>query len=124
VLCTLLIGIGIGLSYSPLGNLIVGAVPAEQTGAATGMNTVARTVGGAIGAQLSATFIADNMHGLYPTVTGFNETFAMATGFLIVCTLCALLIPHGRATARVVGETEPAVVAEPEPAPALALADG
>ncbi len=121
VFCALLVGIGIGLAYAPLGNLIVGAVPPQQTGAATGMNTVARTIGGAIGAQLSATFIADNVHGIYPTVTGFNDTFAMATGFMIVCTLCSLLIPHGRATVRVLRETEPeAAAAEP----VLALAEG
>ena len=30
----------------------------------------------------------------------FTDTFAMATGFLIVCTLGAVLIPHGRATRR------------------------
>ena len=46
------------------------------------MNTVMRTLGGALGGQLSATFIAANTaHGL-PTVTGFTETFLMATGFL------------------------------------------
>ena len=34
-----------------------------------------------------------------PTVTGFNLTFAMATGFLIVCMLAAFLVPGPRATA-------------------------
>jgi MFS family permease len=91
-----LIGIGIGLAYAALGNLIITAVPAHQTGAATGMNTVMRTIGGAIGAQLSATFIAGHTAGGYPTVTGFTDTYAMATGFLVICTLGSLLIPHGR----------------------------
>ncbi len=44
-----LLGIGIGLAFSALGNLIVQAVPPEQTGVATGMNTVMRTLGGALG---------------------------------------------------------------------------
>jgi MFS family permease len=111
-----LIGVGIGLAYSALGNLSVTAVPAHQTGAATGMNTVMRTIGGAIGAQLSATFIADNMVGGYPTVTGFTETYAMATAFMIVCTIGAVLIPHGRLPRRAPTETS----AEP----VLALVDG
>ena len=91
-----LLGIGIGLAFAALGNLIVQAVPPSQTGVATGMNTVMRTLGGALGGQLSATFIVDHQaHGL-PTVTGFNETFVMAAGFLIVCVLAGLLIPARR----------------------------
>jgi EmrB/QacA subfamily drug resistance transporter len=93
-----LLGGGIGLAYAALGNLIVQAVPPSQTGVATGMNTVMRTLGGALGGQLSATFIVDHQAKGLPTVTGFTETFAMATGFLIVCLLAGLLIP-GRRTA-------------------------
>jgi EmrB/QacA subfamily drug resistance transporter len=93
------LGIGIGLAFAALGNLIVQAVPPSQTGVATGMNTVMRTLGGALGGQLSATFIVDHQaHGL-PTVTGFVQTFVMATGFLVVCVLAGLLIPEGRPAA-------------------------
>ena len=78
---------------------MVQAVPRDQTGVASRMNTVMRTLGGALGGQLAATFIASNVsHGL-PTVTGFNLTFAMATGFLIVCMLTAFLVPGPQATA-------------------------
>ena len=88
-----LIGVGIGLAFAALGNLIVGAVPPQQTGVASGMNTVMRLLGGAIGGQLSATFIAGHVaHGL-PTVTGFTETFAVSAGFLAVCTAASLLVP-------------------------------
>jgi EmrB/QacA subfamily drug resistance transporter len=88
-----LLGIGMGLAFAALGNLIVQAVPAHQTGVASGMNTVMRTLGGALGGQLSATFIAHNVaHGL-PTVTGFTDTFVMATGFLVACLLAGLLVP-------------------------------
>jgi MFS family permease len=88
-----LLGIGIGLAFAALGNLIVEAVSPEQTGAATGMNTVMRTLGGALGGQLSATFIADHMLRGLPTVTGFEETFAMATGFLLVGVAASALVP-------------------------------
>ncbi|HEY1509222.1 MAG TPA: MFS transporter [Solirubrobacteraceae bacterium] len=88
-----LLGVGIGLAFAALGNLIVQAVPATQTGVATGMNTVMRTLGGALGGQLSATFIANNMLHGEPTVVGFDLTFAMATGFLVVCVFAGLLVP-------------------------------
>jgi EmrB/QacA subfamily drug resistance transporter len=92
-----LIGIGIGLAFAALGNLIVGAVPPHQTGIASGMNTVMRLLGGALGGQLSATFIAGHLaHGL-PAVTGFSETFAVSAAFLAVCTAASLLVPRHQA---------------------------
>jgi MFS family permease len=94
----LLMGIGIGLAFAALGNLIVQAVPAEQTGVATGMNTVMRTLGGALGGQIAATFIANNVANGLPNVTGFVESFIMEAGFLAVAVLAGLLVP-GRAVA-------------------------
>jgi hypothetical protein len=72
------------------------------------MNTVMRTLGGALGGQLSATFITENTADGLPTVTGFTETFLMATGFLVLCFVAGLLVP------KVSGAGEP-----PEPGPAL-----
>ncbi len=69
-----LLGIGIGLAFAALGNLIVGAVEPHQTGVASGMNTVMRTLGGALGGQIAATFIADHMIAGLPTVTGFTQS--------------------------------------------------
>ncbi|HKA95820.1 MAG TPA: hypothetical protein VKD66_06100 [Streptosporangiaceae bacterium] len=46
LLCSTLLGVGIGLAFAALGNLIVQAVPAHQAGVASGMNTVLRTLGG------------------------------------------------------------------------------
>jgi EmrB/QacA subfamily drug resistance transporter len=93
LITTTLLGVGIGLAFAALGNLIVQAVPPDQTGVASGMNTVMRTLGGALGGQLSATFIANHTaHGL-PTVTGFTETYVMATLFLVVCALAGTLVP-------------------------------
>jgi hypothetical protein len=61
------------------------------------MNTVMRTLGGALGGQISATFIADHTLHHLPTVTGFTESYWMATGFLVVAALSGLLIPVTRA---------------------------
>jgi hypothetical protein len=55
-----------------------------------------RTLGGALGGQISATFIAAHTAHGHPAVTGFTETFLMATGFLLVCLLAGLLVPKAR----------------------------
>jgi MFS family permease len=102
-----LLGIGVGLAFAALGNLVVQAVAIHQTGAAGGMNTVMRTIGGAIGGQVAATLISGHTGpGGLPAVTGFTDTFVMATGFLVVCTLAGLLIPSHR-TRSALDELEP-----------------
>jgi MFS family permease len=104
-----LMGVGIGLAFAALGNLIVQAVSAHETGVAGGMNTVMRTVGGALGGQLAATFITTHTTAAgVPTVTGFTISFLMSTGFLIVCTFAALLVPGRRARRTGPAELEPA----------------
>jgi len=101
-----LMGIGIGLAFAALGNLIVQAVDAHQTGAAGGMNTVMRTIGGAIGGQISATLIAGHVaHDGLPAVTGFTYTFILAACFLAVSATAGLLVPT--AVARTAIDAEP-----------------
>jgi MFS family permease len=115
LLSSLLLGIGIGLAFSALGNLIVQAVPPDQTGVASGMNTVMRTLGGALGGQLAATFIASNTLNGLPTVVGFTDTYWMATGFLVVCTFSAMLVPtlsHAQVPVPAAEPVESAVVSE------------
>jgi len=110
-----LLGVGIGLAFAALGNLIIQSVSSTQTGVATGMNTVMRTLGGALGGQLSATFIAAHSAKGHPAVTGFTESFVMATGFLVVCFVAGLLVPK-RATATTpgIGEHDETVVTAAE----------
>ena len=96
LITAVLLGTGVGLAFAALGNLIVQAVPSHQTGVASGMNTVMRTLGGALGGQLSATFIADNTAHGFPSVTGFVDTYVMATVFLTICTVASLLVPGGQ----------------------------
>ncbi len=94
-----LLGFGIGLAFSALGNLIVEAVPARQTGVASGMNTVMRTLGGAVGAQIAATLIADHVRHGIPLVGGFTLAFAFCAGSLVVSVIATLAIP-GRTPAQ------------------------
>ncbi|HYK26597.1 MAG TPA: MFS transporter [Streptosporangiaceae bacterium] len=93
LICSTLLGVGIGLAFAALGNLIVQAVPPAQTGVASGMNTVVRTLGGAVGGQVAATFVVDGtVHGL-PSLSGFTKTFALSAVLLFVCVVAGLLVP-------------------------------
>jgi len=110
LLTSTLLGVGIGLAFAALGNLIVQAVPPEQTGVASGMNTVLRTLGGALGGQIAATFVAANTIDGLPALTGFTRTFAMSALFLACCAVAGLLIPARRLA---VTTLEPAATTEP-----------
>ena len=55
-----LLGVGLGLAFSAMSNLIVQAVPAEQTGVASGMNANIRTIGGAIGAAVMSSIVTSS----------------------------------------------------------------
>jgi EmrB/QacA subfamily drug resistance transporter len=90
-----LLGIGIGLSFSAMANLIVENVPRGQTGVATGMNAVTRTLGGAFGGQLAATLLASNLAaGGVPTDRGFALSFLMCLIALAAAFGFALLVPR------------------------------
>jgi len=111
LLSSALLGIGIGLAFAALGNIVVQAVDDHQTGVASGMNTVMRTVGGALGGQLTATFLADHVRDGFPTVTGFTDSFVLSTCFLVVCAAAALLVP-GRHSSQYVDHFEEAAAAD------------
>jgi len=51
-------GAGFGLAFAATAVLLVEAVPREQTGSAGGASLVMRTIGGAVGTQLTATILA------------------------------------------------------------------
>ncbi|MEA2425400.1 MAG: hypothetical protein QOH13_1810 [Thermoleophilaceae bacterium] len=103
-----LLGIGIGLSYAAMANLIVEAVPSTQTGIATGMNTVTRTLGGAVGGQIAGSVIASSVTASgVATEHGFTIAFVIAAVAGALGVVCALAVP--RAPAR---ELSPALAHE------------
>jgi EmrB/QacA subfamily drug resistance transporter len=96
-----LLGIGIGLAFAAMANLIVQAVPPDQTGVATGMNTIMRSIGGALGAQIAATILAGNLaaaSGL-PTEHAFTLAFGVSAIALVAAVAAGLVIP-GRSQER------------------------
>jgi EmrB/QacA subfamily drug resistance transporter len=99
-----LMGIGIGLAFASLANLIVAAVPPQQTGVATGINTMVRTVGGAIGSTIGAAVLTSTVVGGVPTSAGFTDAFLLAAGAGVLSLLASLLVP--RPGVRVAAEPE------------------
>jgi MFS family permease len=88
-----LLGLGIGLSFASMANLIVEAVPQSQTGEATGINTIMRTVGGAFGAQIAAAIVTHSAGTRFAAESGFTAAFVMGTVALGLALLAATVIP-------------------------------
>ena len=107
------LGLGIGLSFASMANLIVDAVPQSQTGEATGMNTIMRTVGGAFGAQIAAAIITNHVEPgtTFPTESGFTTAFVLGAISVAVAFAAATLIPRqdsgGLPDERLVGSRRP-----------------
>jgi EmrB/QacA subfamily drug resistance transporter len=95
-----LLGCGVGFSFASMANLIVEAVRPDQTGVATGMNAVMRTIGGAIGGQVAASLLAATLlaDGL-PGENGYTLSFAVMALALLAAVGAALAVP-GRSAYR------------------------
>ncbi len=110
-----LLGIGIALGFASMANLIIEAVPAEQTGVATGMNTNIRNIGAALGSGIATSLVISGLlPDGYPKERGYVLAFAVSGAGLVVAALVALLIPRRAAPSVVVRESHPALTAEAE----------
>jgi EmrB/QacA subfamily drug resistance transporter len=92
-----LLGSGIGLAFGAMANLIIENVGPTQTGVATGMNTVTRTVGGGFGGAVTASILAASV-GVsgYPTGHAYSAAFLLCGGALALGVLAGLGIPQQR----------------------------
>ncbi|MGD0379752.1 MAG: MFS transporter [Acidimicrobiales bacterium] len=93
-----LLGVGLGLAFSAMSNLIVQAVPPAQTGVASGMNANIRTIGGAIGAAVTASIVTERLlaNGL-PAASGYTKGFAFLAAMTVVAIVAAVFIPTATA---------------------------
>src|SRR2546421_7668966 len=93
-------GLGVGLGFAALTNLVVDAVPATVTGVATGMNANVRTIGGAVGSQVVASVLTA---GVLATGYPSERSFALAFGFIavafVLATAAAVVVPVARTRA-------------------------
>jgi EmrB/QacA subfamily drug resistance transporter len=90
-------GIGFGAAFATMSNLIVAAVPKEQTGVASGMNANIRTIGGSIGSAVMASVVTAHVGaGGLPKEAGYTNGFLLLTGALVLAAFAGLLIPAVR----------------------------
>ena len=91
-----LLGIGVGFAFASMATLIAENVRLEETGVATGMNTVMRSIGGVIGAQAGAALLsAYTIAGTsIPAEKGFVITFSVGAGAAVVGAILACFVPE------------------------------
>jgi EmrB/QacA subfamily drug resistance transporter len=111
----ILAGIGMGLFFAPIANVVLSAVRPDQEGKASGATNTIREVGGVFGVAVLAAIFSAN--GDYSTpaayVAGLQPAIAVGAVVVGIGALAALAIP-ARAGARVI----PARVEGQAPAPA------
>lgn len=102
------LGVGFGLAFATMSSLIVSAVPASQTGVASGMNANIRTIGGAIGAALMSSIVtADLRRSGLPAESGYTHGFTLLAGALVIAAVAAAVIPSTARRRHVVVAGEP-----------------
>jgi EmrB/QacA subfamily drug resistance transporter len=115
LVASLLVAIGIGLSFVPATILAVAGVARREAGLASGLVNTSRLVGGALGLAILAAIATAKtnddlrsgaVHGVHAALTnGFQLAFLVAAGFAFVGGLVALGLPR-------LAQREPASAAE------------
>jgi EmrB/QacA subfamily drug resistance transporter len=103
-------GVGTSLCFPTVANAVMGSVPPQEAGVASGTNSSLRELGGVFGvAVLAAVF---TRHGVYASssvfVDGFRAALVVGAALTAVGIVAAVLAPGCRRT------EEPAAVAAPE----------
>ena len=91
-------GFGTGLSYAAMPMLIVESVPQHMTGEATGVNTVLRNIGNALGVQVGTSVLATNLiPGTHVTSDlGYTIALAGCAGASLIAAAVGCFIPSRR----------------------------
>jgi MFS family permease len=93
----LLLGTGIGLAFASMVNLIIENVGPAETGIATGMNAVTRTVGGAFGGAATASILSASAGASgFASEQGYTAAFAACAIALGLGVVVGLAIPQRR----------------------------
>ena len=103
-----LLGVGIGFSLAAVGKLAVDNARTSETGVASAINTIMRTVGAALGAQVAATIISANVipGTAVPGETGFTIAFAIGTSAVLLALVPTFVLTRRAPSERAVPEAE------------------
>ncbi|MCH5670833.1 MFS transporter [Streptomyces gilvus] len=110
ILVSCIIGAGVGFTYGALPALIMGAVDPSQTGAATSLNTLMRSLGTSFASALAGVILAQMTtdfggHAL-PSENGFKVVMAIGAGAALLAFLLATFIPRRQAAAPTAAEAD------------------
>jgi MFS family permease len=98
IVASILANAYISLGYGALPALVVSEVSAGETGVATGMNAIARTIGSSTAAALVAVLLGRTMNG--SSVPAESSFIAIFIGGAVTAALAMVLIALSRAKAR------------------------
>lgn len=97
---TVVLGLGGGMMFAAIPNLVVEFSPPERTSEAIGVTVIARYVAHAVGAQLVIVLLAtqtisDAMHGpgIYPAASAYQLTLLTLAGFTALGLIIAMCLP-------------------------------
>lgn len=100
VITSVVVGAGIGLAYSSLPALIVGAVDPSETSAANGLNTLMRSIGTSVSSAVIGMVLAHMSApaggATVPTMAGFRVSFLIATAAVALGLVLAAFLPSQR----------------------------
>ncbi len=98
ILVSTLVGVSVGFAYAAMPTLIMHAVPAAETAAANGLNSVMRTLGSTVAATVVGVILSSNSvfsAGVpIPTQGAFQAVFVMGTGVMLAGVVLAFFIPR------------------------------
>jgi EmrB/QacA subfamily drug resistance transporter len=107
-------GIGMALFFVPIANVVLGSVPAADSGLASGANNAIREIGGVFGVAVLAAVFAHN--GGYTSAQTYSDGTSIATwvgaGVVLAAAVAAAFVPglRRKPTPAEVPQLEPALV--------------
>ncbi|WP_216907624.1 MFS transporter [Nocardia noduli] len=111
VLVAILAGSGVGVAYSAMPALILGAVDQSESGAANGLNTLMRAIGTALSSAVVGVVLASTAQHVgsaeVPTLEGFRISFLIAAGAALLGLILAAFLPGGQDVRRSAGTVPP-----------------
>lgn len=98
ILAMALVGGGVPFSWGAMAKLVVDAVRPSDTGIASGLNTVMRTIGGVVGSQLAATVLATRTitGSAVPTGSAYSTAFWLSAAVGVCGVVTALAVTPQR----------------------------
>jgi predicted MFS family arabinose efflux permease len=108
-------GFGMGFTYAAMPGFIVRAVPASETGSATGFYQVLRSIGLTLGSALSAAVLMAHTPAgsALPKVSGFETALLFASALAVATAVISFVLPGLGGGSRVRAKAEEAAAVVP-----------